>query len=163
MKNILLLGALVMFAFTVSAQSDAPVKVKKGVNDTEANIPAPPNKESKASCSKTAEGEKKACSGKKDGDKGCCAKNADGSKKTCTAEEKAACQKNPNCTAEEKAACSGKKDGDKACCSKSADSSKKTCSAEEKAACCSKSTTDKSSKPKSKVKVKTSTTVGISE
>ena len=100
MKNILLLGALVMFAFTVSAQSDAPVKVKKGVNDTEANIPAPPNKESKASCSKTAEGEKKAactaeekaaCSGKKDGDKACCAKSADGSKKTCTAEEKAAC------------------------------------------------------------------------
>ena len=109
MKNILLLGALVMFAFTVSAQSDAPVKVKKGVNDTEANIPAPPNKESKASCSKTAEGEKKAC------------------------------------------------------CSKKADGEKKSCSGEEKAACCSKSTTDKSSKPKSKVKVKTSTTVGISE
>ena len=29
MKNILLLGALVMFAFTTSAQSDAPAKETK--------------------------------------------------------------------------------------------------------------------------------------
>ena len=110
MKNILLLGALVMFAFTVSAQSDVPpppcadkAKTEKSCSSKKADG------EKKAAC--TTE-QKAACSGKKDGDKACCAKKADGSKKTCTAEEKAAC--------------SGKSDGEKAaCCSKSSNSKSK--------------------------------------
>ena len=150
MKNILLLGTLLMFAFNVSAQSDVPPPPTADKTKTE-----------KACCAKKADGEKvactsekkAACSGKKEGAKACCAKSADGSKKTCSAEEKAAC--------------SGKKDGAKSCCAKTADGSKKTCSSEEKAACCSKSTADKSSNSKSKEKGKkkksAATTVVISE
>tara|TARA_B100000780_G_scaffold177805_1_gene124661 strand:- start:167 stop:814 length:648 start_codon:yes stop_codon:yes gene_type:complete len=133
MKNILLLGALVMFAFTVSAQSDAPVKVKKGVK-TEASIPAPPAKELTATvasstdktktqqscCAKKAEGEKVACSGEKKAS--CCSSKAEGDKVASSGEMSASC-------------CSKKAEGDKGCCSKSADGSAKTCSAEEKAAC----------------------------
>ena len=88
MKNILLLGTLLMFAFNVSAQSDVPPPPTADKTKTE-----------KACCAKKADGEKvactsekkAACSGKKDGAKACCAKSADGSKKTCSAEEKAAC------------------------------------------------------------------------
>ena len=87
MKNILLLGALVMFAFTVSAQSDVPAPPTADKTKTEKPCSAKKaDGEKKAAC--TAE-QKAACSGKKDG-KACCAKKADGSKKTCTAEEKAA-------------------------------------------------------------------------
>ena len=108
MKNILLLGALVMFAFNVSAQSDVPPPPTADKTKTE-----------KACSSEKAEGEKAACSGKKDGDKACCAKNADGSAKTCTAEEKAAC--------------SGKSNGEKAgCCSKSADDKSSNSKSKEK-------------------------------
>ena len=88
MKNILLLGTLLMFAFNVSAQSDVPPPPTADKTKTE-----------KACCAKKADGEKvactsekkAACSGKKDGAKSCCAKTADGSKKTCSSEEKAAC------------------------------------------------------------------------
>ena len=156
MKNILFLGALLMFAFTTSAQSDAPVKVTKGVNDTEATVPAPPKSETKACCAKSATGDKKACSSEdkaastdsKDG-KACCASASTGDKKTCSAEEKAACA-------------SASKDG-KACCSSASTGDKKTCSAEEKAACtgqkdgnaCCAKTADAKSSAKPKVKTKT--------
>ena len=102
-----------MFAFTTSAQTDAPAKVTKGVNDTEATVPAPPKSETKSCCAKSATGDKKSCSsedkaastGAKDG-KACCSSASSAEKKSCSSEEKAAC--------------SGKKDG-KACCAKTAD------------------------------------------
>ena len=47
MKNILILGALVMFAFTTSAQTDAPATDAKA-------------KTEKSSCTDKADGEKKA-------------------------------------------------------------------------------------------------------
>ncbi len=116
-----------MFAFTTSAQSDAPVKVTKGVNDTEATVPAPPKSETKACCAKSATGEKKSCSsedkaastGAKDG-KACCSSASTGAKdgKACCSSASTADKK--SCSSEEKAACSGKKDG-KACCAKTAD------------------------------------------
>lgn len=138
MKNILLLGALVMFAFTTSAQTDAPATESKA-------------KTEKSSCTAKADGEKKAC----------CAKSADGEKKSCCA--KSANGEKKSCSSEEKAACSGKKDG-KACCASASTGDKKTCSAEEKAACaaaskdgkaCCAKTDDAKSSEKPKVKTKT--------
>jgi hypothetical protein len=97
MKNILLLGALLMFAFTTSAQTEAPACSGK-------------EKTEKAACTKSADGEKKAC----------CAKTADGEKKACCSKstDKSSCSK----TAEgDKKACCSKSDDKKACSSKSGD------------------------------------------
>ena len=113
MKNILLLGALVMFAFTTSAQTDAPATESKAKTE-KSSCTAKADGEKKACCAKSATGEKKscsseekaACSGKKDG-KACCASASTGDKKTCSAEEKAACA-------------AASKDG-KACCAKTDD------------------------------------------
>jgi hypothetical protein len=99
MKNILLLGALFMFAFTSSAQTDAPASSGK-------------EKTEKVECSKK-DGEKKAC----------CAKTADGDKKACTEAQKAECAK----SGDKKACCSKTAEGEKkACCSKSTDGDKKS-------------------------------------
>jgi hypothetical protein len=97
MKNILLLGALFMFAFTSSAQTDAPASSGK-------------EKTEKVECSKK-DGEKKAC----------CAKTADGDKKACTEAQKAECAK----SGDKKACCSKSTDGDKkSSCSKSKEEDK---------------------------------------
>ena len=114
MRNIILLGALVMFAFTASAQTDTPTCNSK--ENTEKVCAKTGNK-----CDETCANKKTNtyCEGKNDGDKASCSK--DGDKKACSSKDgdkKACCSKDGD-----KASCS--KDGDKASCSK--DSDKKTC------------------------------------
>lgn len=128
MKNILLLGALVMFAFTASAQSDAPACQGKAKTEQ--------------TCSKDT-GDKKAC----------CSKDADkkGDQKACCAKgEKSSCAGN-----DQKACCS--KEGDaKATCSKGGDK-KSSCSKDsDNKSCCSKDTDKKKADEKAKKTEKTS-------
>ena len=118
MKRLLLLGSLALFAFTASAQSDAPACSEK--------------EKTEKVCAKTGEKCSETCANKKTGT--CCEGKKDGDKKACCSKdgEKKGCSKD----GEKKACCS--KDGEKkACCSKDAD--KKACSKDgEKKACCSK-------------------------
>ena len=152
MKNILFLGALVMFAFTTSAQSDATATDNKA-------------KTEKSSCNKSADGEKKAC----------CAKSATGDKKACSSEEKAACAgkkdgkaccasastgEKKTCTAEEKAACAAASKDGKACCSTASTGEKAACTGKKDGkACCSKTDDSKSKKPKTKTVKATNTNI----
>ena len=126
MKNVLLLGALVMFAFTASAQSDAPACQGKAKTET--------------TCSKDS-GEKKAC----------CSKDADkkgDQKACCSKEDKASCKGK-----DQKACCS--KDGDKkSSCSKG--DQKASCSKSgDNKSCCSKGKSDEKSEEKGKKAEKT--------
>ena len=107
MRKLLLLGALAFFAFTASAQSDAPACTEKAKTE---NVCAKTGEK----CSETCANKKTetCCEGKKDGDKkACCSK--DGDKKGCSkdGEKKACCSKDAD-----KKGCS--KDGDKKSCSK---------------------------------------------
>ena len=138
MRNIILLGALVMFAFTASAQTEAPAC--NGKEKTE------------KVCAKTGKKCNETCANKKTGT--CCEGQKEG-------EAKASCSKKEG---EGKARCS--KDGDKkSCCSKDGDK-KASCSKEgEKKSCCSKGKEEKSScGSKTKEGKKTGTkTVGMSK
>ena len=104
MKNILLLGALALFAFTASAQSDAPACTEKAKTEKvcaktgEKCSETCANKKTDTCCEGKSDAEKKACSSKEGDKKSCCSKEGD--KKSC---------------------CS--KEGDKKSCSKSGDSS----------------------------------------
>ena len=87
MRNIILLGALVMFAFTASAQTEAPAC--NGKEKTE-KVCAKTGKK----CDETCENKKTGtcCESKKDGDKKSCSKEGD--KKACCSKE----GKNKSCS-----------------------------------------------------------------
>ena len=97
MRKLLLLGALAFFAFTASAQSDAPACTEKAKTEKV--------------CAKTGEKCSETCANKKTGT--CCEGKKDGDKKGCSKEgdKKACCSKDAD-----KKGCS--KDGDKKSCSK---------------------------------------------
>ena len=98
MRKLLLLGALAFFAFTASAQSDAPACTEKAKTEKV--------------CAKTGEKCSETCANKKTGT--CCEGKKDGDKKACCSkdgEKKACCSKDAD-----KKGCS--KDGDKKSCSK---------------------------------------------
>ena len=98
MRKLLLLGALAFFAFTASAQSDAPACTEKAKTE---KVCAKTGEKCSETCANKKTGT--CCEGKKDGDKkACCSK--DGDKKSC-------CSKDAD-----KKGCS--KDGDKKSCSK---------------------------------------------
>ena len=88
MRKLLLLGALAFFAFTASAQSDAPactekaktekVCAKTGENCSETCA----NKKTGTCCEGKKDGDKKACCSKDGDKKACCSKDAD--KKGCS-------------------------------------------------------------------------------
>ena len=88
MKNILLLGALVMFACTISAQSDAPACSEKEKTE---KVCAKTGKKCSETCANKKTGT--CCEGKKKGEaKACCSKGGD--KKACAKEgEKSSCVK----------------------------------------------------------------------
>ena len=81
MRKLLLLGALAFFAFTASAQSDAPActekaKQKKFVRRLGECSETCANKKTGTCCEGKKDGDKKGCS--KEGDKkACCSKDAD--------------------------------------------------------------------------------------
>ena len=88
MKNILLLGALALFAFTASAQSDAPACTEKAKTEKvcaktgEKCSETCANKKTDTCCEGKSDAEKKACSSKEGDKKSCCSKEGD--KKSCS-------------------------------------------------------------------------------
>ena len=103
MKRLLLLGALALFAFTASAQSDAPATADK--------------EKTEKVCAKTGEKCSETCAKKKTGT--CCEGKQEGEKKACCSKDgdKKSCSKD----GEKKACCS--KDGEKKACSKTCNKS----------------------------------------
>ena len=100
MKRLLLLGALALFAFTASAQSDTKTYSEK--------------EKTEKVCAKTGEKCSETCANKKTGT--CCEGKKDSAKKACCSKDK-----------DKKSCCS--KDGDKKSCSKDGGKSScsKTC------------------------------------
>ena len=133
MKRLLLLGALALFAFTASAQSEAPATSDK--------------EKTEKVCAKTGEKCSETCANKKTGT--CCEGKQAGEKKACCSKDgdKKSCSKE----GEKKACCS--KDSDKKSCSK--DGEKKACSKT-----CNKSGEAAPAKADKKAKTKT---VGMSK
>ena len=89
MRKLLLLGALAFFAFTASAQSDAPACTEKAKTE---KVCAKTGEKCSETCANKKTGT--CCEGKKDGDKkACCSK--DGDKKACcsTNGDKKSCSK----------------------------------------------------------------------
>ena len=147
MKRLLLLGALALFAFTASAQSEAPACSEK--------------EKTEKVCAKTGKKCSETCANKKTGT--CCEGKSDAEKKACCSKDgdKKSCSKG----GEKKACCS--KDADKKSCSKEGE--KKTCSKEGEKSSCSKTCTKsgnaapaKEEKTKGDKKTKTKT-VGMSK
>ena len=103
MRKLLLLGALALFAFTASAQSDAPASTEKAKTEkvcakTGKTCSATcANKKTETCCEGKSDAEKKSCS--KADEKSSCSKTStkDGDKKSCAkAGEKSSCSK--SCT-----------------------------------------------------------------
>ncbi len=118
MKNILLLGALALFAFTASAQSDTPACTEKAKTEKvcaktgEKCSETCANKKTGTCCEGKSDAEKKSCSSKEGDKKSCCSQ--EGGKKSCSSKEG------------DKKSCSSKEGDKKSCCSKEGD--KKSCS-----------------------------------